>query len=716
MQEVDFNKIITHLHKYGGKEYKDPESISNNEVYLDMNESGKHAIEELNKLADRLADRYDLKSRNKTKWLYGGHKKIRTILWNQLKRDNCENDLTSMTVSAEKRDEQIQFLIFVKLLEKRAQVNDLNCHHRILDRPLAENSPYNYYIKRSTSRESEVTYETASKIKDKLKNGEYIKAEVVYCITDKKIKRQSLTNEMVYQRLEAAFGDLLDYYNLVTDEEKETNEEIMYDGNMILYGPPGTGKTYNTVIYAVAIIEGKSIESLHREEFSAVLSRYHHYKRSSQISFTTFHQSFGYEEFIEGIKPVLDEEQGGGIQYKIESGIFKDFCEQAQQLKVTAGTDSLETNYRLWKISLGGSGMNDVKEDCFKNNRIRIGWDSFGEDMGEEYPAGKAADSLYNFYEEMSVGDIVFSLCDRKHIDGIGIITGNAEWLDDESYFKRSREVNWIATNIHEYIYDINGNKNLVQQTIYELKRISKDAVNELIIRYSQNEQVKVEENKQNYVFIIDEINRGNISKILGELITLLEPTKRLGASEQMKARLPYSQEEFGIPQNVYILGTMNTADRSIAMMDTALRRRFRFIEMMPDEQLLKDIKIGSIEVHKMLYAMNRRIEMLYDREHMIGHAYFMELKNDATLRKLGDIFRSAIIPLLQEYFFEDYEKIQLVLGDNNKADDCKFVLNQTVQVNSLFRGNPNIDVPEYKYTIQLSAFNKETSYLGIYE
>lgn len=165
------------------------------------------------------------------------------------------------------------------------------------------------------------------------------------------------------------------------------------------------------------------------------------------------------------------------------------------------------------------------------------------------------------------------------------------------------------------------------------------------------------------YAIFIDEINRGNISKIFGELITLIEPDKRVKPDGTgMRARLPYSKEEFGVPANLSIIGTMNTADRSIALIDIALRRRFRFREMMPDLELIEN-KVGTIDgvnVKSLLEIINRRIEFLYDRDHMIGHSYFLDCK---TLEKLRDVFLQNIIPLLQEYFYGDWEKICLVLG-----------------------------------------------------
>lgn len=229
-----------------------------------------------------------------------------------------------------------------------------------------------------------------------------------------------------------------------------------------------------------------------------------------------------------------------------------------------------------------------------------------------------------------------------------------------------------------------------------------------------------------NYVLVIDEINRGNISKIFGELITLIEESKRLGREEGMEVVLPYSGETFGVPDNVYIVGTMNTADRSIALMDTALRRRFKFIEKMPDADILREVGADIVEdeygeeidVALMLEIINERIEYLYDREHTIGHAFFTELKDDNSIEKLGNIFEESIIPLLQEYFYEDYSKIQLVLGDNCKSsDDYKFILDEKLIAKDIFNGNvDDIDLPDKKYMIQEEAFWDINSYREIGE
>jgi 5-methylcytosine-specific restriction endonuclease McrBC GTP-binding regulatory subunit McrB len=212
-----------------------------------------------------------------------------------------------------------------------------------------------------------------------------------------------------------------------------------------------------------------------------------------------------------------------------------------------------------------------------------------------------------------------------------------------------------------------------------------------------------------NRVFIIDEINRGNISKIFGELITLLEPSKRIGAKEQLRAILPYSGQNFGVPDNVYLVGTMNTADRSIALIDTALRRRFSFVEMQPESSTLTDVLVDGIDISQMLDTLNKRITVLLDREHTIGHSYLLPLKADPTIENLAAIFEYTVVPLLQEYFYDDYEKIQLVLGDNQKPDDStRFIVKKTDGV-KLF-GNADIDFPEY-YEVNNKAFRRIDAY-----
>lgn len=487
--------------------------------------------------------------------------------------------------------------------------------------------------------------------------------------------------------------------------------------NTILYGPPGTGKTYNTVMYAVAIIENKKLEDIKRENYTKVIDRYNKYKEDGVIEFTTFHQSYGYEEFIEGIKPVIhsDEEDETDIQYEVVPGLFKKFCDIAgkpilRKEKYDIGINESPT---IWKISLEGSGENSTRTECMRNNHIRIGYDEYGREI-TNLSKGDAGRNILNYFiNDMSIGDIVMSCYDCNTVDAIGVVTGEYEWHDEYAQYKRLRKVNWIAKGIKENIIKINNGSRLSNPTVYKLRMDLSDVM-EIIEKYSKN-TIEVEEKKKNHVFIIDEINRGNISKIFGELITLIEPTKRIGQIEGQKVRLPYSQKLFGVPNNVYLIGTMNTADRSIATIDTALRRRFNFKEMLPDSEILDGIYVEDISIKDIFIKMNKRITVLFDREHTLGHAYFLPLKDAPTIETLANIFENSIIPLLQEYFYEDYEKIRMVLGDNQKdSEDKQFITIEENDYNDLF-GDIDYDFDEMStYKINSFALTNIEAYRSI--
>ena len=529
--------------------------------------------------------------------------------------------------------------------------------------------------------------------------------------------------EPLYEAIEELESNgFFDYLKVGESQEMES----VVSKNTILYGPPGTGKTYNTVIYAVAIIEGSSVEQVKKEaktDYAAVKTRYDEYVASRRIAFTTFHQSYGYEEFIEGIKPVMTDSDDD-ISYKIESGVFKEFCERASIPTLKSGKDfGIRKDPAVWKVSLGGARENPVRTECLENNHIRIGWDEFGPDIADkmdELTSGKRV--LNAFVNVMQVGDIVLSCYSSTEIDAIGVIAGDCEWDDSYGHYKRVRKVNWIAKGFHENIVDLNKGYQMVAATVYWMDIPIRDIFN--IVEKYQPANIKMpKENNERYVFIIDEINRGNISKIFGELITLIEETKRLGAPEEMKVELPYSHTSFGVPSNVYILGTMNTADRSIAIMDTALRRRFSFVEMLPESDVLRNMGITtivengiSLNIADMLDIINERIMFLYDREHTIGHAFFVPLKKDPAIATLADIFKKSIVPLLQEYFYEDYYKIQLVLGDDGKKGEDKqyqFISADEMKPSDIFETDPEVE-PSKKYTIQESAFDMIESYKKI--
>ena len=457
-------------------------------------------------------------------------------------------------------------------------------------------------------------------------------------------------------------------------EEKETP---MQPKNLILYGPPGTGKTYQTKAYAVAICEGRPVSAVLDEMatddgYKAVSKRYKALKDAKRIGFTTFHQSFGYEEFIEGIRPEFDEEVGT-MNYPVKPGVFNRFCVQAENVIAAAvqskGIPQFEDNPnpRVWKMGLKTSEEPELFQKCVKEGCLRMGWDEVApEDVADSELITEAnRRAIFAFQDAMQPGDFVVV---PGNIDPavykIGVVTGEFKWRDDLPAAKRYRKAKWIADISKADFKKMNDGKTLTLQTAYELTRISPAQLLEAVgMAGEPEEESKVRSEALPYVFIIDEINRGNISKIFGELITLVEESKRKGAEEAMSAILPYSGKEFSVPNNVYIIGTMNTADRSIALMDTALRRRFTFREVMPDSSLLAGITIEGVSVQKLLDTMNARIELLNDREHTIGHSYFMGLRDDATIDHLAGIFAERIIPLLQEYFYDDYTKIRSVFG-----------------------------------------------------
>jgi 5-methylcytosine-specific restriction protein B len=501
-------------------------------------------------------------------------------------------------------------------------------------------------------------------------------------------------------------------------EKMETDMEK----NIILYGPPGTGKTYNTAKYAVAIIENKSFDDVKDEKYPDIMNRYSKYKAEGRIEFTTFHQSYGYEEFVEGIKPVMDEgeDESGDIKYTIQPGIFKEFCTKASTVKKLTIHNKLSLeveNSRVWKVSLKAEADARLFKTCIDDGCIRLGWDDADVegylDLDNDELSKYSKNTITKFQDDMEVGDFVVAIGGDIKTVSVGVITGEFEYKKNLAFYKRYRSVRWLATVDRKEFLKLNENKALTLKAIYALDRVEVKDLMMLVEKYQEQGAI-VEEENRNYAFIIDEINRGNISKILGELITLIEPSKRIGQSEALKVRLPYSKKEFGVPNNVYIIGTMNTADRSIALMDTALRRRFRFTEMQPDPSILAGVKVDGVDISDMLIKINRRITVLCDREHTIGHAYFTPLIETPTLENLANIFKNSIIPLFQEYFYEDYEKIRLVLGENNKEIHEQFVT-QTTNANIDLFGIVDYDMDdEYTYEINSQAFYNIDSYKKI--
>ena len=519
--------------------------------------------------------------------------------------------------------------------------------------------------------------------------------------------------------------------NLNRGDEEETMGKASkkeFDKNVIFYGPPGTGKTYTTAKRAVEICKTESEKEL--TDYSEIMEKYNELKKKNRIEFITFHQSYGYEEFIEGIKPIVlneddeseDESENNqesktnikienDIKYDIVDGIFKKFCDNARKAIIETDNNNDNNDIPLeaivWKVTV----RDEVREDCFNNNRVRIDWNF--DDAG-----------AVGFVEEVKKGDIIITTDgSRTKINGIAVVTDDKGYtLDKEERDTTTRNVKWLAKNINENIKNINKEKMLHRRTVARVPNMKVEDIIKLAKEKNQKElsKIVIKENKEPYVFIIDEINRGNISKIFGELITLIETTKRSGEGKKecISTKLPYSKEEFTVPDNVYIIGTMNTADRSIALMDTALRRRFKFEEMLPDYHLLEDIfvedKGTKVNIGAMLKVINERIEYLYDREHTIGHAVFLELKENNNIEKLENIFKKSVIPLLQEYFYEDYDKIRIVLGDNAKDEDEQFISAVSIPEDVFEANIDDIDIPEKKYIINYDNFKNIMAYKNI--
>jgi hypothetical protein len=350
--------------------------------------------------------------------------------------------------------------------------------------------------------------------------------------------------------------------------------------NEILFGPPGTGKTYEAVRRAVELVEGQAWGG----DRASLQARYDELLGEGYIELVTFHQSYGYEDFVEGMRPVT---RSGAVSYEVRDGALKELA---------------------WRAIRGMRPMTSRERELWPR-------------LIQYLPVWQGA--------EVKISDDALEMRASQE---------RSLTLSRELVERLSR--GWLTlSSVGRAVQEIGGEMALCE----EMTRLLREA------RGSQ------EQPSAQYVLIIDEINRGNISRVLGELITLLEPNKRLGAAEGMSARLPVSGELFALPANLHILGTMNTADRSIALLDMALRRRFKFREMMPDEH-----KAPRGRPRAVMAALNKRITALLGREHQLGHALFMGVSDEGALR---DVILEGVLPLLQEYFYGDWVRIAAVLG-----------------------------------------------------
>lgn len=400
--------------------------------------------------------------------------------------------------------------------------------------------------------------------------------------------------------------------------------------NQILFGCPGSGKTYSTKKLAVEIIEGRQLED--RKE---ILKLYDKYYELKQIRFTTFHQSLGYEDFIEGIKPKTIDHK---VIYEVEDGIFTKIASKAQDNWLNS--QSTKTNHISFE-----NALEKLKDEWEEDNNLKFPLKTKGSDF-----------TILSFNEK----NIRF----KKSSGGSGHTLS----------FKTMKELFY-------------GERNHTNQGL----GIYYPSIIEKLNSYSDDSETAKKLDR--YVLIMDEINRGNISSIFGELITLIEDDKRLGSKESIEVILPYSKENFGVPPNLYLIGTMNTADRSVEALDTALRRRFSFTEMKSDPQVLLSahenrgtIPETNINLISLLETINKRIELLVDKDHQIGHSYFISVN---SLDDLKYTFKNKIIPLLEEYFYGDFGKIGLVLGDRfvtaSAAHENKKIL-------ANFKGSDDVD------------------------
>ena len=412
--------------------------------------------------------------------------------------------------------------------------------------------------------------------------------------------------------------------------------------NMILYGPPGTGKTYHTINESLMIIDpqfyyqNKENRTVLKTRFDELLIKNWESDEAGRIAFVSFHQSMSYEDFVEGIKPdVLDADEDTAdeqhtISYKIEKGIFRKIC-----LKASKPGSAMERFDQLWR-KFTDHILTTKEEVIFKSTTSELKLEQqLSTADGLKLRFKKSWDTTKD--EGQAVFHVGKSTMERVFNQRINLADPDLrQWVAIRDVVGSGRATTFLA----------------VYAKFFEFCHLEK--------------YFRQTENNQPFVLIIDEINRGNISQIFGELITLIEEDKRLGMEEALQTILPYSKEKFGVPKNLYIIGTMNTADRSIEALDTALRRRFTFSEIRPQAEMIQTYGksrglVGEINLVWLLEAINSRVEKLMDKDHQIGHAYFMEVE---SLKDLQQLFKNKVIPLLEEYFYGDMGKIGLVLGE----------------------------------------------------
>ena len=495
--------------------------------------------------------------------------------------------------------------------------------------------------------------------------------------------------------------------------------------NLILYGPPGTGKTYSTAEEAIRLC-GEQVP----EGREALMLTYQRLLAAGRIEFVTFHQSMSYEDFVEGRQPTTesdedDDSSSAGFRLETVPGIFRRMAKRAETSRgrSTDGNAITIAYRKVFKMSIGEANNPEdahLFEEAIEGGYALLGWEDI--DWSDDKYADREAiieacktkghtdidarsgvvQMPFIFRNRVHEGDIVIVSKGNSLFRAIGKFTGDYEFhRQQEGGYAHRRAVHWLWMDREGVPVSEIYTRRFMQKSIYLL--FDSELNIPALERYLNSQQADGPAEPEPFVLIIDEINRANISKVFGELITLLEPDKRLDQPNVLKVRLPYSGDDFGVPSNLHILGTMNTADRSIALLDTALRRRFTFREIMPDPSLL-DGEAGTcgLDLPRILATINERIEYLYDREHQIGHAYFTGCASRADV---DAVMRYKAIPLLAEYFFEDWEKIAAVLGDAVSDDEpiTGGFLNRSV-----LKSPPGIEdgdaIPRFRWEVRSKA------------
>ncbi len=457
-----------------------------------------------------------------------------------------------------------------------------------------------------------------------------------------------------YKATEEQFEEII---NLVEQQDILAEPSIAYDPqtslnhplNLILYGAPGTGKTYHAINYALSIIENRTLEELEMEPRGALRHRFNEYLEEGWIQYVTFHPSFAYEDFVEGIKPQTTQQ--GNVVYEVEDGVFK-------YISLTAKRHLVEVLLTLIPVqevkidyeALYSSFLLYLESDDFNSFESRTGKRMLLQKIARTGNLTVRPENSFLAYtifksKLKKLYKSFQSVDDIKHTQNdINLLLGG---VNTRAYWSVFNELKKFEPSfVQALMEEDQGDIQLPEEGIdaFELNNLSEVAKNRA----------------GKFVLIIDEINRGNIAGIFGDMITLIEEDKRESNSEALKIILPYSKSYFCVPPNLHLIGTMNTADRSVESLDAALRRRFTFVEQKPTPGVLTQPPISGVDLKRMLDKINQRISILLDEDHVIGHAYFLEVNSFAELKS---VFANKILPLLQEYFYGDFGKIGLVLG-----------------------------------------------------